>query len=162
MHLAAGLAAQQPLAFIHAGVARRLAVDGADVITRHQAGLGRRRSVARRDYPQVILAGQFDAGLPCAAEIALLEHFQLCRVKKRAVRVETVREAVHRAVHHLVDVDVFDVVVEDQRHHVFKGAQVLIAVLARDGVAHEATDDGEGDDCHRHHQHEDPPANFHN
>ncbi|MNC93609.1 hypothetical protein D3C83_102750 [compost metagenome] len=75
--------------------------------------------------------------------------------------VEAVGEPVHRAVHHFVDVHVLDVVVEDQRHHVFKGAQVLIAVLPRDGVAHKAIDDGEGDHCHRHHQHEDPPANLH-
>ena len=129
--LGARLAAQQPLAFVDRGVARRLAVDGADVVAGHQARLRGRRAVARGDHAEVILARQLEAGLRGAAEIALVEHLDLVDVEIGAVRIEAVGEPVHRAVHHLVDVHFLDVVVEDQRHDIFEDAQVLIAVFAR-------------------------------
>ena len=50
-------------AFEHRGVARRLAVDRADVVSGLQAGLRRGRTIARRDHAQVVLPGQLDAGL---------------------------------------------------------------------------------------------------
>ena len=64
-------------------------------------------------------------------EFALLEDLHLVDVEVGAVRIEAVGQAVHRAVHHLVDVHVFDVVVDDQRDDVLEDAEVLIAVLSR-------------------------------
>ena len=48
-------------------------------------------------------------------------------VEIRAVGIEAVGEAVHRALHHLVDLHLLDVVVHDQRDHVFEDAEDLIA-----------------------------------
>jgi hypothetical protein len=64
-------------------------------------------------------------------------------------------------VHHLVDVDLFDVVAEDQLHDIFEDAEVLVAVFTRDRLAHEAADDGKSNDRHRDRQNENPSANLH-
>ena len=56
-----GSAAQQPHAFVRRHVARGATVDGADVVAGAEPGLGRRRTVTRRDDAQVVLPRQLDA-----------------------------------------------------------------------------------------------------
>ena len=111
VHLGARLAAQQARAFEHRGVARRLAVDGADVVAGLQAGPRGGRAVARRDHAEVVLAGQLEAGLAGRQRFALVGPSDLVGVEIGAVGIEAVGQAVHRAVHHLVDVHFLDVVV---------------------------------------------------
>ena len=123
-HFCPWLAGEQPHALIHRGVAGGLPIDGADVVARSQTGSRGRRAVPRGDDPQVVLARQFDTGLTSAAQVLLLEGLGLFDVEVRAIRIETVGQTVHRAVHHLVDLHFFHVVVDDQLHHVVEDAQV--------------------------------------
>ena len=62
-HLGAGFAAQQALTFVDGGVARGLAIDGADVVADHQSGASGGRAIPRRDHAEVILARQLKARL---------------------------------------------------------------------------------------------------
>ena len=54
-----------------------------------------------------------------------------------------------RAGHHLVDVDLFDVVAGDQLDDVVEDLEVLVGVLARGDLAQEPADDRERDDRRR-------------
>ena len=74
----------------------------------------------------------------------LEDEFETNIPDEQAEKIKTVGQAMHGAVHHLVDVHFLDVVIEDERDDVFEDAKVLIAVFSRDGLAHEAADDGKG------------------
>ena len=106
-----------------------------------QAGLGGGRSVARRDDAQVALTREIDADIARRQRRARLDLLHFGRRQERAVGIEAVGQAVHRARHHLVDVDLLDVVARDQAHHVVEDLEVLVGVLARHDLAEEAADD---------------------
>ena len=58
--------------FEHRHVARRLVVDGADVVARLQPGLRGRRAVARRDDAQVVLARQLEPDVALGRRVGRL------------------------------------------------------------------------------------------
>ena len=97
-----------------------------------------RRAVARGDDAQVVLAGQLEADValrrrPCAGEGRDLGGREI-----RAVGIEPLGQAVHRALHDAVAVHRFDVAAEDERHHFLEDAHRPVGLVARRGcLAHE-------------------------
>ena len=74
-----------------------------------------------------------------------LDRLHLTRVEIGRVGIESVGQAVHGAVHHPVDVDLFHVVVEDEGDDVFEDLQVLVVAALGGGVAaQESADDRKG------------------
>ena len=68
-----------------------------------QAGLLRRRAVARGDDVEVVAARQLDADVAVGRRLAGFDRLDLAGVEEGAVRVEPVGKPAHRAVHDLVD-----------------------------------------------------------
>jgi hypothetical protein len=76
----------------------------------------------------------------------------LLGVEVGAVGVEAVGQPVHCAVHHLVDVHLLDVVVENQPQHVVEDAQVAVAVALCRGIA--AQNPADDRECQHRQRHE--------
>ena len=103
----------------------------ADVVAGRQAGLRGGRTVASGDDAQVALARQIDADVAGRQRRAAFDLLHLVGGEERAVGIEAVGQPVHRARHHLVDVDFLHVVVRDQVHDIVEDLEVLVGVLAR-------------------------------
>ena len=102
------------------------------------------RTVARGDDAQVVLPRELEARVGKAGGRGI-DRLHLARVEVGGVRVEAIGQAVHRAVHHLVDVHLFHVVVQDEGDDVLEDLEVLVAAALRGGVAtEEPADDREG------------------
>ena len=104
---------------------------------------------------------QLEADVAGRQRRAALRLLDFRRREKPAVGIERVREAAHRAVHHLVDADVLDVVIRDQVRHVLEHFQVLVRVFARHHLAEEAADNREDDDRRGNEQDDQPGAGAH-
>ena len=117
--------------------ARRRVVDRADVVARAEAGLGRRRSVARRDDAQVVLPREIEADVAGRQRGARLDLLHLVGAQKRAVGIEAVGQAGHGAQHDLVAVDLLDVLVGDQLDDFLVDLEMLVRVLAGGRLAEE-------------------------
>ena len=153
LHLRARLAAQQAHAFEHRRVARRLPVDRSHVVARPEARPGGCGTVARGDHPQVVLARDLEARVGDAGG-GRIDGLHLLRIEVGAVGVEAIGESVHGAVHHLVDVHFLDVVVEDERDHVFENPQRPVALALGSGFpSKEAADDRKREHGQRHGKH---------
>src|SRR5437764_119648 len=99
--LGAGRAAQTRHAFTHGHLARRDVADGAQVVAGPQPGFGGGGVVARRDDAQVVLPRELEADLARGLRRVRFDLLHFVGGEKRAIRIEAVGQAAHRAVHHL-------------------------------------------------------------
>jgi hypothetical protein len=103
-----------------------------------------------RDDAEVVLMRQRDPHIGGTGLLAPLDLPHLRRRQIRAVGIEPLGEAAHRAAHDALHVGLLDVVAHDERHHVVehaKGREGFVG--ARHGMGQEAADDGKGDDRRR-------------
>src|SRR6185369_13998740 len=59
----------------------------------------------------------------------------------RAIRIEAVGQSMHRAFHHLVDVDVLDVMTRYEADDIVEHLEVLVGVFASDDFTEQTADD---------------------
>ena len=97
------------------------------------------------DDAQVVLPAQFNPDVGGSSGLIRFIGGGDIRRKKGAVRIEIVRQTIHRAFHRLLDVHFLDVVVQDERDDVFEHAQVLIGLVFRHDLAEITANDGESD-----------------
>ena len=135
----------------------RLAVEMGDDVVGHDAGLGRRRLVDRRDdLDQAVFHGDLDAE---AAELAARLHLHVAEalgVHVARMRVEAGQHAVDRRFDQLGVVRLLDVVGADPLEHVAEQAELPVGVGRRRSrartVEHDAwlgADERQGRACRR-------------
>ena len=90
--------------------------------------------------------GEVDAHISRSWLIAAFHLSNLRLSEKRAVGVEPFGQAAHRALHHVVEIRLLDVIAHDERHDILKHPQMRVGVVgARQDIAEEAADHDERD-----------------
>ena len=143
------LSSKQPLAFECREPTRGVPVDRPDEVSRDDTGLARGRFGAGGNDLQVVLTRYLDSKLTLRERLTRFNPLHVGCRQIRAVSIETAGETAQGAMHHLVDIDLLDILAADQRHHVLENSEVTVGVLARHGLAKKAPDHGEGDDRNR-------------
>ena len=147
-HLGTWLTPQQPHALDYGQVARRFAVDAADVVAGLKSGFCSGRAVARGDHSKIVLAGQLETDVAVRQRRSRLHFSHLLRVQVGAVRIEAFREPLQRAFHGAVDLDLLDIVAEYQLQHIVEHAKMLEGLVAsgRRRAANQPADNDEDHD----------------